>query len=615
MMETHWQSYGYTVPNADVYPWQWLWDSCFHALIWHELGEPERALTELRSLFAAPHPTGFVPHMRYIGRPDASVEFWGRRGASSITQPPMYGHALAQLDRAGVEVDDRLVASARDGLDFLLSRRRRLDGLPVLCHPWESGADDSPRWDAWCPDGRFDRGAWRRVKGELVRSIVHEVGAPVHNPDFRVASVGFAALVAFNAQELSDQFGVTYTGDVRAIVDGLTARWDEEHATWVDVTDHGNGELGIDPDRRCPPPAPGHRAQRSGRGHRMVDRDRPRRLRRRVRTAWCGSARAHLRPRSLLARTVLATVGLPPVGGGATPRSGRRSRCARRVHPAWRRALWPGRVLERRHRGRPGCHPAVVGRVWRCCSTSRRLTRSRSGRSPLAGTAWGSGGSAFSGAGVGEGDPVRSRISLSMSNSTSSGRTLRRSGSTAWSPISSASSFLPDPLRRRDCMALEAMVASPASAIRSPNDRTCWVSGTGSVSPSSGRRSSLDSNCRPAVRSSRGRSSRVVMSAMSKASTLVGMWPLSAMGTRLRPSPISTIGMPVRCRFRKPNHMAPRTPQPPARRRRRRTARVRSTRRPPPAAPAMSSRASPTDCAGDRLATDRSGDRRERRRS
>lgn len=236
MMETHWVPHGFTAPNADVYPWQWLWDSCFHALIWHELGDAERALTELRSVFADPHPTGFVPHMRYRGRPEASVEFWGRRGTSSITQPPMYGHALAELSRAGVEVDHRLVAAARRGLDFLLSRRRRLDGLPVLCHPWESGADDSPRWDAWCPDGRFDPGEWRRVKGELVRSIVDEVGAPVHNPDFRVASVGFAALVAFNAQELTDRFGVTYAGDVRAIVDGLAARWDAAQTTWVDVT-------------------------------------------------------------------------------------------------------------------------------------------------------------------------------------------------------------------------------------------------------------------------------------------------------------------------------------------------------------------------------------------
>ena len=237
VMETHWQPHGYTAPNAEVYPWQWLWDSCFHALIWHELGEPERALTEVRAALADPHPTGFVPHMRYTDRPEASVDFWGRHGASSITQPPMYGHALAQLSRAGVDVDDRLVASARDGLEFLLSRRHRLDGLPVLCHPWESGADDSPRWDAWCPGGRFDLAEWHRVKGELVRSIVHEVGAPIANPDFRVASTGFAALVAFNARELRDRFGVSFAGDVGAIVDGLVARWDDERATWTDVTD------------------------------------------------------------------------------------------------------------------------------------------------------------------------------------------------------------------------------------------------------------------------------------------------------------------------------------------------------------------------------------------
>jgi glycogen debranching enzyme len=58
----------------------------------------------------------------------------------------------------------------------------------------------------------------------------------VGNPDFAVASVGFAALVAFNARELTDQFGVTYAGDLQAVVDGLAARWDETSATWVDVT-------------------------------------------------------------------------------------------------------------------------------------------------------------------------------------------------------------------------------------------------------------------------------------------------------------------------------------------------------------------------------------------
>ncbi len=239
MMHGHWQQQGYTAPNAEVYPWQWLWDSCFHALIWHELDDTDRALAELRSLFVPQHVSGFVPHMNYVARPGASIEFWGRPGASCITQPPMYGHVLAQLARAGVDVADELVTAACAGLEFLLSGRRRLDGLPVLCHPWESGADDSPRWDGWCPGGRFDPAAWHAVKGDLVRSVHHREGAPVENPEFAVASVGFAALVAFNAIELIDQFGVTFVGDVRAVVDGLAARWDEDLRTWVDVTPTG----------------------------------------------------------------------------------------------------------------------------------------------------------------------------------------------------------------------------------------------------------------------------------------------------------------------------------------------------------------------------------------
>ena len=69
MMLAHWRPDGHTVPNAGVYPWQWLWDSCFHALIWAELGEPERAVTELRSALADQDELGFVPHIRYAGAP------------------------------------------------------------------------------------------------------------------------------------------------------------------------------------------------------------------------------------------------------------------------------------------------------------------------------------------------------------------------------------------------------------------------------------------------------------------------------------------------------------------------------------------------------------------
>ena len=61
-----------------MYPWQWLWDSCFHALIWAELGRADRALAELTSALSDQAADGFVPHVRYVGDPGFLAEFWGR---------------------------------------------------------------------------------------------------------------------------------------------------------------------------------------------------------------------------------------------------------------------------------------------------------------------------------------------------------------------------------------------------------------------------------------------------------------------------------------------------------------------------------------------------------
>jgi hypothetical protein len=191
MLHAQWMPEGYTAPNNAVYPWQWLWDSCFHAVVWLELGDMDRALQELtHALAGQDDASGFVPHMNYERGPDVHASFWGRRGASSITQPPMFGHALAECARHGVEVPAALIERGRKGLAFLLRRRARhlASGLVLLAHPWESGADDSPRWDDLCPDGISPEG-WHRRKGELVASIVRSAsGAPIANPSCVVAS-------------------------------------------------------------------------------------------------------------------------------------------------------------------------------------------------------------------------------------------------------------------------------------------------------------------------------------------------------------------------------------------------------------------------------------------
>ena len=237
---------GFCVPNPTTYPWQWLWDSCFHAVVWSHLGD-ERGVTEVRTALADQDADGFVPHLRYASSPDPHEAFWGRPRTSSITQPPLYGHALAVLHAAGASLSEELLARATGAVRFLLERRRRsAGGLVELCHPWESGCDDSPRWDGALV-GPWSSDQWFEAKGSLLASIERSpTGAPLANDAFAVGSVGFSALVAWNALELAE---VTGDGALRVaaaeLTEAIDARWDGELRTWVDdgPTAAGSGRV------------------------------------------------------------------------------------------------------------------------------------------------------------------------------------------------------------------------------------------------------------------------------------------------------------------------------------------------------------------------------------
>ncbi len=250
ILDEAWRAPGFCVPHPTVYPHQWLWDSCFHAIAWLHVGAPERGLTELAHALgvggdapAAASPGGFVPHMRYWNDPGAALGFWGVEGRSSITQPPMFGHALRCLVRAGVTPDPAIVAAARDGLAFLLRRRGRLaDGRVAVVHPWETGCDDSPRWDDG--DGPFDVHAWRLRKAELVGCVEADAtGVPISSSAWRRGSIGFNALLVWNGREYA---AATGDHDFDAELDELAAvvggRWSEELGIW---TDHDGPAGGI----------------------------------------------------------------------------------------------------------------------------------------------------------------------------------------------------------------------------------------------------------------------------------------------------------------------------------------------------------------------------------
>ncbi|MFI2487099.1 MGH1-like glycoside hydrolase domain-containing protein [Promicromonospora kroppenstedtii] len=170
----------HTVPATGLYPHQWSWDSAFVA-IGTRHHAPARARAELVTLFDAQWADGRVPQIVYdVGRDDdyaPGAGFWGA-ATSGLVQPPVHAWAAWLVhcaDPAG---------SAREGFlarlyprltrwhGYLHGPRRGGVGLPVTKHPWETGTDNSPLWDA------------------ALERVPPRSRTPVRRPDLRHAGTG-----------------------------------------------------------------------------------------------------------------------------------------------------------------------------------------------------------------------------------------------------------------------------------------------------------------------------------------------------------------------------------------------------------------------------------------
>jgi len=153
------ETYFYTCPSLGHYEHQWLWDSCFHAIIWSYFN-PENAKRELLSLIKKQFENGMLPHMYYwkpatgwiprIG--DWLFKNWPEKDRSRITQPPLIAQAVEKVyaqthDQAFLE---QMIGPIQKYYDWLHTERNEKisgDGLVAIIHPWESGMDLLPIWD------------------------------------------------------------------------------------------------------------------------------------------------------------------------------------------------------------------------------------------------------------------------------------------------------------------------------------------------------------------------------------------------------------------------------------------------------------------------------------
>ena len=149
------KEFNFSVPSLAGYPFQWFWDSCFHAIALTHLDQ-EQAKAEIKTLLSGAQPDGFIPHIIFWEM-EKQPDFLSRNIVgmtspyfSATIQPPIVAYAVERVYRATGDT-----AFLEAALPILTAYYRWLryhrdpdeDGLIAVIQPEEAGTDCSPKYD------------------------------------------------------------------------------------------------------------------------------------------------------------------------------------------------------------------------------------------------------------------------------------------------------------------------------------------------------------------------------------------------------------------------------------------------------------------------------------
>jgi glycogen debranching enzyme len=149
------RAYNYVCPSASSYPFQWLWDSAFHAIALLCI-DPELAKQEIRCLLQGAQPDGFIPHMLLWEKDqhDAALAEYSIVLAhpffTATVQPPVLARAIWRVYQATKDkafLLEVLPAAMRLFRWLKAYRDPDDDQLIAIIQPDESGLDACPKYD------------------------------------------------------------------------------------------------------------------------------------------------------------------------------------------------------------------------------------------------------------------------------------------------------------------------------------------------------------------------------------------------------------------------------------------------------------------------------------
>jgi glycogen debranching enzyme len=149
------QHYSFVCPSPSSYPFQWQWDSAFHAIALLAV-DPELAKQELLCLLQGAQPDGFLPHMLLWEKQhhEAALREYSIVLAhpyyTATVQPPVLARAIWRVYQATKDqqfLDTALPPAMRYFRWLKAYRDPDDDHLIAIIQPDESGLDASPKYD------------------------------------------------------------------------------------------------------------------------------------------------------------------------------------------------------------------------------------------------------------------------------------------------------------------------------------------------------------------------------------------------------------------------------------------------------------------------------------
>jgi glycogen debranching enzyme len=247
------REFSFVVPSLRGYPFQWFWDSCFHAIALTHL-DLQQARAELTTLMSAALPSGFIPHIIFWEM-DKQPDFLSRNIVgmtnphySATIQPPIIAYAVERVYQATGDEEFKTRA-----LPVLMAFYRWLrenrdqdnDGLIAVIQPEEAGTDCSPKYDkvlgleelsnqGFIAKLKEVYAAYEPLRGDDRRILAADI--------FHIEDVLVNSIYALGLRSLARLLGdapeaAEFRREADRTLEALLARcWDEEAGAFFDLS-------------------------------------------------------------------------------------------------------------------------------------------------------------------------------------------------------------------------------------------------------------------------------------------------------------------------------------------------------------------------------------------